>query len=640
MEISTSIVTRDLLVYLSSYSGIEKLTFQRVHMLSQIESDRLADDIFCTVLPRHANTLIELSGTAEYESGWGFESHNVDAISDLHKLAHLEMNVNAEDVVEVQPSMNAVNYRSSTRAPEPYYLHEKSENTQGSVFDIRSMKHSKDMEEGITIAVQNFCSHSETPVIVRAVNDLYQLTPVGLKNGMNPFSAIAIALEFDLPRHLIAPMLLDISVELLHEIGTQLGSLDHKNLRRVCKDLSVSMEPLVFSYLCLKVNELHLEGGLQILETLATGETGWSRYVKTLKIRRNQEIEQDVGGAVGVNRSNSRMQKLLASAVGSMINVQTVIWNVDERDPTWELSAICDFLNTLPLLDDFQLEVESIVDLSLVRLSGLRNLKIRTPYWKPAPIVQQVLQIIPKCPDLHSLELTGSSAWSEVWTMLRAVPESEIRLKNISTNIVTFDLLSYLASYSGVEKLTFDRPDGGSDDEANRLANMFFGTVLPRHVTSLVEMSCPSLYETHWSFGMHNVDAVLALHKVTSLKMTVNYEDVVNMQASMKSVNLLLRTATLLPALCRLLILSASVRSDNGWCGTGRASHADAVNRGIMTAIQNFNASAASPVNVHTWYVVYELKPVKLDENNTAAAVEDPLWKYCTILHSKGARFP
>ncbi|KAJ7094872.1 hypothetical protein C8R44DRAFT_814062 [Mycena epipterygia] len=426
-------------------------------------------------------------------------------------------------------------------------------------------------------------------------------------------------------------MLLDISVELLHEIGGQLASVDQKNLRRICKDLSVSMEPLVFSCLSLKTNQLHLEHGLQMLKALATGETGWSQYVKTLRIRRNQQIQKDTVGDLGVIRSDSEMQELLASALGSITNVRAVIWDVTERDPVWELIAICDFLNTIPFLHDFQLEVQGTVDLPLAQLSGLHNLKIRTPYRKPAPIVQQVLQIIPKCPNLHSLELAGSTTWSEVWTVLQAMPGSQIRLKNISTNIVTSDLLSYLASYSGVEKLTFERPDGGSDAEAARLANMFFSAVLPRHAKSLVEMSCHAGFETQWSFGIHNVDAVAQLQNVTSLEMSVNAADVLDIQVSMTSVDLLLRTAALLPALRTLTILYTSRRGDHGWCGTGRARHASTVNRGIMAVIESFKARAESPVIVHIRNAAYKMRAVKLKRNSTSPVASNMMWRYYKI---------
>ncbi|KAJ7094878.1 hypothetical protein C8R44DRAFT_645124 [Mycena epipterygia] len=116
------------------------------------------------------------------------------------------------------------------------------------------------------------------------------------------------------------------------------------------------------------------------------------------------------------------------------------------------------------------------------------------------------------------------------------MPDSGIRLKNICTNVVTSDLLSYLASYSGLEKLAFERPDGRDRADADQLADIFFGSVLPRHVKSLVEMSCPAGYDSRWSFGTHNVDLVSELHSVTSLEMSVDFGHWVDHRPSMASV--------------------------------------------------------------------------------------------------------
>ncbi|KAJ7260497.1 hypothetical protein B0H12DRAFT_1217955 [Mycena haematopus] len=94
-EITTNVVTHELFDYLTSYSGIEKLTLKFPDGGDLNESNRLADTFFETVLPLHAEYLSELSCPAAYESRFSFGTHNVNIVSLLHKLTKLEMSINA-----------------------------------------------------------------------------------------------------------------------------------------------------------------------------------------------------------------------------------------------------------------------------------------------------------------------------------------------------------------------------------------------------------------------------------------------------------------------------------------------------------------------------------------------------------------
>ncbi|KAJ6477778.1 hypothetical protein C8R45DRAFT_796020, partial [Mycena sanguinolenta] len=77
----------------------------------------------------------------------------------------------------------------------------------------------------------------------------------------------------------------------------------------------------------------------------------------------------------------------------------------------------------------------------------------------------------------------------------------KLRLVELTTNVLTSDLLRYLSSYSGLTRLNLIRVGGGSQAESNQLADVFFLTVLPLHEDSLVEVSCTARYESRWSFG-------------------------------------------------------------------------------------------------------------------------------------------
>ncbi|KAJ6523096.1 hypothetical protein DFH09DRAFT_877892, partial [Mycena vulgaris] len=104
-----------------------------------------------------------------------------------------------------------------------------------------------------------------------------------------------------------------------------------------------------------------------------------------------------------------------------------------------------------------------------------------------------------------------------VWNMLE---KTSLRLADISAGRVTDELLSYLASYSGIEHLELQRPDG--DDASVNLAGTFFEAVLPSYAESPVELSCAAGYESGWSFGTHNVDGISQLRNLKSLEMSVN----------------------------------------------------------------------------------------------------------------------
>ncbi|KAJ7103898.1 hypothetical protein C8R44DRAFT_887394 [Mycena epipterygia] len=205
----------------------------------------------------------------------------------------------------------------------------------------------------------------------------------------------------------------------------------------------------------------------------------------------------------------------------------------------WEVNALYDSLSTLPLLDDLRLEAQGD-DFSLAPFSGLRRLSIRT---------------------------------SSVWTMLRTNPDLQIHLKD-RQRPVTPNLLAYLASYAGVEKLRFFST-GNSQRETDDLAGIFFTTVLPRHA------EC---------FGTHNVDAVSSLHKLRNLKISINPDEAIN------AAELLVRTADLLHDLQLIEIDSAIPESSrNVRRGCVIATDDTPVDMGMKKALQDFRSRVACP---------------------------------------------
>jgi hypothetical protein len=91
-QISRTYASKELLAYLGSYSGLENLT-----ILSERGKEDLAYLFFDSLL-QHKDSLLSLVCSAYHEGEWCLTRYNLDIISQLHDLQHLEIAVNSYDI--------------------------------------------------------------------------------------------------------------------------------------------------------------------------------------------------------------------------------------------------------------------------------------------------------------------------------------------------------------------------------------------------------------------------------------------------------------------------------------------------------------------------------------------------------------
>ncbi|KAJ7882616.1 hypothetical protein B0H14DRAFT_2703445 [Mycena olivaceomarginata] len=394
-------------------------------------------------------------------------------------------------------------------------------------------------------------------------------------------------------------MLLDLSLELLEEIGSQLAPTDHANLRTSCKVLSGVMGRLFFSVLNLKTNQLLTADGIQMLETLADGRTGWTLYTRTVCIKPGNEAETREGDDEPHLTRPESMRDLLR--LGLDAEDQYAPYN----SWTWERKIISNFLNTLSALDTLELNIQDVPDFSSLHVCGLRKLTVKSPNlpWRgsffgmnPAvpAMYQEVAQVVSQN-RLSSLHLEGPGEWSVVWRMLQTGNhDSDSRTKLTET--------------------TTNAPDGGSRVQSNRLADMVFEAVLPCHGTTLTDLSCPA----------HNAHFVSLLHNLSSLEMSINagavrrvdppteWVDADGVHHHLVSVGISVEVEQAdvdpvvsrpLPTLRRLAIVPAETERNRGAkCGNGRMQHQYAV------LLRAFRSDVPCAAVVCAGYHRYELQ--------------------------------
>ncbi|KAJ7800180.1 hypothetical protein B0H14DRAFT_2900652 [Mycena olivaceomarginata] len=423
-------------------------------------------------------------------------------------------------------------------------------------------------------------------------------------------------------------MLLDLSLELLEEVGNQLGQKDHANLRAVCRSWA----------------EMYSEAGVEMLKVLAAGQTGWSSHARTLHIRPGKDTKTREQLACEDTVPEDEMQELLTCALKSMADIRTVIWKAHcESCPKWEVQTICAFLKGLSALCELELDFQGNLHLPSLNLAHIKKFTFKNTAWAGVSITpsrnptsfQEIIALITEN-RLVSLHLEAEGEWNQVWSLLRG----KTLLTEATTSLVTPELFAYLRSYTGLKKLTLIHPDGGSHDKSNLLADMFFETVLPRHATSLVELSCAAAYEGRFSFGTHNVDIISQMFSLTALEMSINAGRVrevdpkkmdrsnpnarrmiwIGQQVEIEQsdidpvVTLLLQTAATLPALRSLAIVSADTEANRGvWCGNGITHHQGPVTLAIEQSVKEFRSNVLCSAIVRAGHHTYELKSRKLE---------------------------
>ncbi|KAJ7147868.1 hypothetical protein C8R43DRAFT_1069256 [Mycena crocata] len=411
----------------------------------------------------------------------------------------------------------------------------------------------------------------------------------------------------------------ELCIELLQEIGAQLGRKDHKSLRAASRAFRLTMDPIFFASFVLNTHLLHLDDTRELLESLAKNQTGWPQHAKVLTIKAAEHY-QAKDELEAKSEWDATVVELVGAGLGRMKNVQSVVWHLDHCN-TALVKPICGFLNELPVLHCLELRGSLKCELSLL-LSGLRTLKLRARQgWGCALSSEQLAHLVIQNPNLTALHLYSDVEFSAVWSTLQ---NANTHLREVETNSISTSLLTYLKSYAGLERLALEEPGSGcwQGNEDDELADRLYHTVLPRHAESLRSLSCKA-WEGAWSFTSRNAAVISSLHRLETLDIGLNR---VHVQAKPSIVGTFLETCAHLHRLRFITLRPAGVRNMMGNACRRAVYRAEDNNEfDIARLVLNFRtASESSAVLVLTGDRYYELKPVESEGLLGYRQIEDP----------------
>ncbi|KAF8953674.1 hypothetical protein BDZ97DRAFT_1679083, partial [Flammula alnicola] len=174
------------------------------------------------------------------------------------------------------------------------------------------------------------------------------------------------------------------------------------------------------------------------------------------------------------------------------------------------------------------------------------------------------------------------SSLQDVWKMLT---QADVRLEEITVDVVVPSFLDYLSSYSGLKKLNLTPGGFFEGTRSDAMASEFFATPFAKHTRSLQELDIGALYEGSWCFGPHNIFAISNCQNLRKLRMSVISNEP-RLQISVKK--LFLDTVAIsMPQLESLQIIDANLEQLRGaFCGNPAMAHFSHATR-IMTASVN-----------------------------------------------------
>ncbi|KAF7296267.1 F-box domain-containing protein [Mycena chlorophos] len=388
-------------------------------------------------------------------------------------------------------------------------------------------------------------------------------------------------------------MLVDFPDDVLLEIATWLSQSDLSALRLVSVQLCLATSPVFYREFTFRTHHDRLAEVLAALAMDSEQGAGWARFgfARTLRI---QSLPLFATAA-------SVPQELVLRGLSKLRNVRDISWTIRERDSLPLIDSLCAAIashphseGAFPLLESLDVNIESGIHLP-------PPLRLRLG----SRLANAVARMLPQLPRLRVLHLVGGTRWGAVWTALRlglqvlatvdGGPGTEttgnitgIHLKELVTNDPTDDLITYLASYSGLEVLRLPSVDG-----EEHLADVLFAEVLPRHAGTLLEFECTAAYEGRWSLDAERVQALKGLCNLRELAVSLNGEDVLSEEISAGErdiIALLLATSVSLPSL-RTLRIKPSRHAFAGsllgrsWWHAASVRHTERVNGAIQRKV-------------------------------------------------------
>nr|GAT53771.1 predicted protein [Mycena chlorophos] len=357
----------------------------------------------------------------------------------------------------------------------------------------------------------------------------------------------------------------DLSTELLQEITSHLQTHTLAPLRLVSRGLELVVNQRFFKRLTLPSNRLN--GAAAMLEAIVSSD------------ERQGTVYAEHGDW---QKAEPELEILVALALASLRNVSAVRLKCTTDDPMAQLASADDIHRPRALPPPRDLRAHHRHPLAPARpppfsSTSLETLSITAPRWykpiprlygvpppptyegpEPPPLSSQIASIVAQNPNLRALYIADGKNWDDVWDVLL---KKRIRLRGLRLQMgeVSTKLLSYLGSYTGLERLALLGNDARGLAANDTHAELFYTEILPRHSSTLRELRCLPAFESRWCFGAYNVANIMALKELRVLEVSL---------AGPEQVPLLFETVISLPHLTHFAILASLLESErNARCG-------------------------------------------------------------------------
>ncbi|KAF7311866.1 hypothetical protein MIND_00197400 [Mycena indigotica] len=430
----------------------------------------------------------------------------------------------------------------------------------------------------------------------------------------------------------------DLPLEILEKITAvpTLSTAEQRCARETCRLLKSALDPEFYGVFPLNCAIMASRDALQILQSLQPSREMWNKYARVLHIRWSRKSSEKFPCVVdpqAINDSEPDKDKkveLTTEFLHTMDRIDGVHWDVSFCIPIWLHRAVQEtFAPRLPAITSLTLDMREtnprflpLFDLSHFGVENVRILRYKGIGGYPpkdSQIGTQLAHVVKSANsnlsvlDIHRLHANDSNlVWKALIGLFENQEESlmpELKLEELRTDTITFELIRFLAMYRGIGIKCLHLQEDGYNCVLGRtdsLLDLFNRHILPRHATILQRLSFGSVYESRWSFGNHwarRLPRLIhkgGLLKLTELAVSLNEKGVIDPSVygrqTLDSDNgppMVHTLLSLVPSFPRLERLSISISIPQGYrkssgCGTHRWTHISRMRNSIVQDIQDF----------------------------------------------------